>query len=364
LGFYLPVKDEIVFYSIVSNLQFNLEQFCLPLKEVEDICLKFGLPYEKSITLKTDLVTFQQISQELKYIYRRISEDYASFQSFGGIILIEHDNEIITGFKVLNQEMKIIKKMKIIKFNLNYKRNIKKNMTIKEVIKEEDENNNLILNSNKQKENNDLTGNDKLNEFLRELSHYQLPRCIHAYTKLFNDLQEDDMINKCLENLEEISKNIYEICNCQKEKNIINTYSVNLLSCLIPISHVENYNIEQNNNNNEINTSSKNINDISVRCQTFNFNKKQKGKKVSVLYNKNPTLKVSTCLFDQKPSIFTKKKPKKKVKFVDEVYNKSLIEEIYIKSFKGYNIRNNYTMSGKNNTYCKGCKKTACCSII
>ena len=364
LGFYLPVKDEIVFYSIVSNLQFNLEQFCLPLKEVEDICLKFGLPYEKSITLKTDLVTFQQISQELKYIYKRISEDYASFQSFGGIILIEHNNEIITGFKILNQEMKIIKKMKIIKFNLNIKRiNKKSNMTIKEEIKEEDENNNLILNSNKQKENNDLIGNDNLNEFMRELSHYQLPRCIHTYTKLFNDMQEDDMINKCLENLEEISKNIYEICNCQKEKNSINPYSVNLLSCLIPLSHVENYNIEQNNNN-EINTNGKTINDISIRCQTFNFNKKQKGKKVSVLYTKNPTLKVSTCLFDQKPSIFNKKKPKKKVKFVDEVYNKPLTEEIYIKSFKGYNVRNNYTMSSKNNSYCNGCKKTACCLII
>ena len=364
LGFYLPDKDEIIFYSIVSNLQFYLEQFCLPLKEVEDICLKFGLPYEKSITLKTDLVTFQQISQELKYIYRRISEDYASFQSFGGIVLIEQDNEIITGFKILNQEMKIIKKMKIIKFNLNIKRNIKKsNLTIKEVIKEEDENNNLILNSNKPKENNDLINNDKLNEFMRELSHYQLPRCIHAYTKLFNDIKEDDIISKCHENLEEISKNIYEICNCQKEKNNINTYSVNLLSCLIPISQLENYNIEQNNNTNEINTNNNNINDISVRCQTFNFNPKKKGKKVSVLFNKNPTLKVSSYIFDQKPVIFSKKKPKKKVKFVDEVYNKPLTEEVLIKSYKGYNMRNNYMKSNKN-IYCKDCKKTVCCLII
>ena len=120
---------------------------------------------------------------------------------------------------------------------------------------------------------------------MRELSHYQLPRCIHAYTKLFNDIKEDDIISKCHENLEEISKNIYEICNCQKEKNNINTYSVNLLSCLIPISQLENYNIEQNNNTNEINTNNNNINDISVRCQTFNFNPKKKGKKVSVLFN-------------------------------------------------------------------------------
>jgi hypothetical protein len=113
LGFFIPDNNEIIFYSIVSNLPYNFEQFCLPLKEVEDIYMKFGLPYEKAITLKTDLVTFPQISKELKYIYRRISEDYASFQSIGAIVLIENDNEIITGFKILNQEMKIIKKMKI-----------------------------------------------------------------------------------------------------------------------------------------------------------------------------------------------------------------------------------------------------------
>ena len=117
LGFFLPDTEEIIFYYIVSNLQYNVEQFGLPITEIEDICFKFGLPYEKCITLKTDLVTFEQAEKELKVIYRRISEDYASFQSFGAIVLIEQDNEIITGYKVLNQEMKIIKKMQNIKFN-------------------------------------------------------------------------------------------------------------------------------------------------------------------------------------------------------------------------------------------------------
>ena len=55
--------------------------------------------------------------------------------------------------------------------------------------------------------------------------------------------------------------------------------------------------------------------------------------------------------------------PKKKVTFVDEVYNKSLVEEIQIKSFKGYNMRNNYMMSERY-TNCKVCRKTACCLII
>ena len=64
-----------------------------------DICFNFGLSYEKTTVLKTDLVTFDQTQQELKYIYRRISEDYCSFQIYGSIVLIKQDNEIITGSK-------------------------------------------------------------------------------------------------------------------------------------------------------------------------------------------------------------------------------------------------------------------------
>ena len=359
LGFYLPEKEEILFYSIVSNLQYNLEQFCLPLKEVEDICLKFGLPYEKSITLKTDLVTFEQISQELKYIYKRISEDYASFQSLGAIVLIEHDSEIITGFKILNQEMKILKKMKIIKFDLILKKSNKRNNTIRE----EDENNNyIILNSNKQRDDNLIKG-DKLNDFMHELSHYQLPRCVHAFTKLFTDLKEDDTLNKCLEKLEEISKNIYKICNCHKEKNESNAFTINLLSCLIPIDHLTEYNIEQSNKNLIHNN---NITDgNNLRCQTFNDYIVKPKVRNSLALNKNQTFKIPSYLFEQKNIVFNKKKPKKKVKFVDEVYNKSLIEEICIKSFKGYNMKNNYTYSSSDSTTkCISCKKTACCLII
>ena len=73
--------------------------------------------------------------------------------------------------------------------------------------------------------------------------------------------------------------------------------------------------------------------------------------------------KVTNFIFDNKPKIFTKKKVKKKVKFVDEVYNKSLIEEIPIKSFKGYNVKNNFTYGENVNNY-KSDKKTSCCSII
>ena len=228
LGFFLPDTEEIVFYGIVSNLPNNMEQFCLPITEVEDICLKFGLPYEKSITMKTDLVTFEQVEQELKLIYRRISEDYASFQSFGGFILIEHDNEIITGFKILNQEMKIIKKIQSIKFNLNNQVQPQKKS------------------KGKKQEN---VENEKYNKLMYEFSHYQLPRCVHAYLKLFSNIKIEDSLNNCLEILEDISKNIYLNCTCSNEKSLINRYSLNLLSCLIPLDYIDNYDVNKSNNN-------------------------------------------------------------------------------------------------------------------
>lgn len=351
LGFFLEDKDEVKFYSIVSNMQFNIEQFCLPLKDVEDICFKFGLPYEKSIVLKTDLVTYEQIEQELKYIYRRISEDYSTFQSYGAIILIEYNNDIVSGFKILNQEMELIKRMRYIKFNCHFQDFTNRNNTIKEV--DENENENPNAKSNKEKEEN-LINNDKINTLIYELSLFQLPRCVHVYCKVFNDLAEEDTIYKCLENLENISKNIYQLglCNCIKEKNRRNTTSINLLSCLIPKDNLDNYNIERIGEKNNI---------ILQIPQEDNY-------KTIIFENsniKNNTINYfqsKKTLYDKKQTILAKKN-KKKVKYVDEVYNKSLVEEILIKSYKGYNVKNNYIYGENVNNY-KSDKKTSCCEII
>ena len=361
LGYYLEDKDEIMFYSIVSNLQYNIEQFCLPIKNVEDICFKFGLPYEKSTVLKTDLVTYEQIEQELKYIYRRISEDYSSFQSFGAIVLIEHDSEIVTGFKILNQEMKILKIMRYIKFNNYFKDNKNRNNTIKEEDENENENaNNYDMKSNKSKVNDNLINADKINNLMNELSLYQLPRCIHIYCKLFNDLTEDDSLNNCLEHLEEISRNVYklELCNCLKKKKEINTTSINLLSCLIPKDNLDNYNIETMGGNINYHDNNNNNHAISktIKSKTFLDNKNN-----YFSLNNHPS-KVNKIILDKQKTIINKKN-KKRVKFVDEVYNKSLIEEIQIKSFKGYNVKNNYTYGEDNNKY-KSDKKSSCCLII
>ncbi len=370
LGYYLEEKDEIIFYSIVSNLQYNIEQFCLPIKKIEDICFKFGLPYEKSIVLKTDLVTFEQIQQELKYIYRRISEDYASFQSYGAIVLIEHDSEIVSGFKILNQEMKVIKKMKYIKFNCNPRNLTNRNNTIKE----EDEIENaavsnkntrlgLTLKSSKSRADISVNG-DKINNLMYELSHYQLPRCVHIYCKLFNDITEEDTLYQMLEMLENISKNVnkLELCNCIKEKKDVNFTSINLLSCLIPKDNLDNYNIEIMNTNFTTNMLENGDNE--------NGDEKLKNVKSKTMLDNKPNYfslnnhpKVTNIIFERKPSIYTKKKAKKKVKFVDEVYNKSLIEEIPIKSFKGYNVKNNYIYGDNVNNY-KSDKKTSCCAIV
>ena len=331
LGFFLEERDEIIFYSIVSNLQYNNSQFCLPFQSIEDICFKFGLPYEKSIILKTDLVTFEQIEQELKYIYRRISEDYASFQNYGAIILIEQDSEIITGFKIINQEMKILQKM------LNFK--FKKEEINNDIPKEEDELSNQVENFKAQVEEN-LINSDKINIFMNNLSKYHLPRCVHIYSKLFNDLIEDDTTTTCLEKLEEISKNIYKmgICNCIKENNQQNFSSLNLLSCLIPKNELDNYIVP-------ILTNSKNI------CKENN--------KTLIFDNKANYKRLET-----NKSLFHFNKIKKKVKFVDEVYNKSLVEEILIKSFKGYNVKNNFIYGGNNLGSQNDNKTSSCCLVF
>ena len=349
LGFFLSDTEEIVFYGIVSNQPNNMEQFCLHITEVEDICLKFGLPYEKSITMKTDLVTFEQVEQELKLIYRRISEDYASFQSFGGIILIEHDNEIITGFKILNQEMKIIKKIQSIKFNLNKQVQPQKKS------------------KGKNKEN---TENEKYNKLMYEFSHYQLPRCVHTYLKLFSSMKIEDTLSNCLENLEDISKNIYLNCACNNEKSLINRYSINLLSCLIPLDYIDNYDVNKSNNNpnQSVQTKENNISDkpSSLKSRTLNIKIKPNETNVNsfILDNINSTFMVPNCFMDKNTNVFIKKKTKKKVKFVDEVYNKNLVEEILIKSFKGYNMKNNYSTNKSTSSNCNVFRNTACCSIF
>ena len=199
--------------------------------------------------MKTDLVTFEQVEQELKLIYRRISEDYASFQYFGGIVLLENDNNIITGFKILNQEMKVIKKIQTIKFNLNKKPNTQKK------------------GKSHNKSNNGE--NEKINQLMYELSHYQLPRCIHAYLKLFANINIEDSLNACMEKLEEISKTINQNCNCNNEKNVINRYSINLLSCLVSLDFIDN----MNDNNNLVKTEN-NSDQISssLKCKTLNEN--------------------------------------------------------------------------------------------
>ena len=348
LGFFLPDTEEIVFYGIVSNLPGNLEQFCLPITEVEDICLKFGLPYEKSITLKTDLVTFEQVEQELKLIYWRISEDYASFQSFGGIILIEHNNEIITGFKILNQEMKIIKKIHSIKFNLNQKNQPQKKAKGK---------------------NPENIENEKYNKLMYEFSHYQLPRCVHTYLKLFSDMKIEDTLNNCLEILEDISKNINLNCNCNNERSVINRYSVNLLSCLIPLDFIDNY--DTNQNNNQILTTATKENNISdkgssLKSKTLNVKIKKNENNFSSfrIDNINSTFMVQDCFMESNQNICNKKRTKKIVKFVDEVYNKNLVEEILIKSFKNYNMKNNFSTNKNTNSNCNVFRNTACCFIF
>ena len=64
---------------------------------------------------------------------------------------------------------------------------------------------------------------------MKEFSLYQIPRCVHVYTRLFHDLTEEDIFNKCLDKIEDISRNTSNLglCNCIKEKKKISNTSIN-----------------------------------------------------------------------------------------------------------------------------------------
>ena len=167
-----------------------------------------------------------------------------------------------------------------------------------------------------------------------------------------------------IEMLENISKNVnkLELCNCIKDKKEFNFTSINLLSCLIPKDNLDNYNIEIMNTNFTSNMLDNGGNENNVE-NIKNVKSKTMLDSKSNYFSLNNHPKVTNIVFDSKPTIYTKKKAKKKVKFVDEIYNKSLVEEIQIKSFKGYNVKNNFTYGENVNNY-KSDKKTSCCSII
>ena len=334
LGYYLEEKNEITFYSIVDNYM-NTEQFCLPLTEVEDLCYKYQLPYEKSMTMKTDLVTFEQIKKEINYIFHRISEDYAFYQYFGALVLIELDSNIISAFKIINQEMKIFNKIKKIKFS-----------------KEENETTEATALNDDRKKNIP----SKLNKFINKLTYFDLPRNKNLYVQLYNNITEEDSLFKCIELIDDLSKNENEIDvylknNIQNpQPEIINSiYTHNLLSCLIPLDNTkaqpditENFSLSDFQANN------------CIKSSTFDQNPD------------SPPILQSRKIFKESVIITRKKHPqlkKKKVKFVDEIYNKPLADIIPIKCFKSHNIRNNFA-SFSEDICCKGCKQTSCCVII
>ena len=143
-----------------------------------------------------------------------------------------------------------------------------------------------------------------------------------------------------------------------KKKNEINTTSINLLSCLIPKDNLDNYNIETMGGNINYHDNNNNNHAISktIKSKTFLDNKNN-----YFSLNNHPS-KVNKIILDKQKTIINKKN-KKRVKFVDEVYNKSLIEEIQIKSYKGYNVKNNYIYGEEDNNY-KNDKKLSCCLLI
>ena len=136
------------------------------------------------------------------------------------------------------------------------------------------------------------------------------------------------------------------------------------------MDYIDNYDVNKGNNNPNQSTITKenNISDkpSSLKSRTLNVKIKNNETNVNsfILENINSTFMVPNVFMDKNTNVFIKKKTKKKVKFVDEVYNKNLVEEILIKSFKGYNMKNNYSTNKSTSSNCNVFKNTACCIIF
>ena len=132
---------------------------------------------------------------------------------------------------------------------------------------------------------------------------------------------------------------------------------------------IDNFDTNKNNNqNSSVATKENNLIEKanSLKSKTLNMNSKKNEINYNPfrLQNINSTFMVPNCFLEKNQNVFIKKKTNKKVKFVDEVYNKNLVEEILIKSFKGYNMKNNFSTNKETTSSCSVFKNTACCIII
>ena len=312
IGFYIGDPESILtkddnkylsFSYIVQN-QENLNNFSLSRERTESIFTKYNLNYEKSIKRKENIRSFVEAKIDIINLYNEISYNYINFELSGSILIIQSEDKIISAFKILNREMQVI----------NYMKN---------KIKTIGSNKDLII-------NNFINKINKINDLPRDQSIY---KTILENLLLPNELSlKIQNIKFILESDELKNKIVVE------NKNIKNIQSY---PCSLDVS------TDASQYSNHLKNTSKTTLTSYKKKETKTFN-------IDDSFHKNFFSKTNSF-------IQCESKKKKRVNFVDKLYNIPFADITLIQSYKKFNAGNNF-MNKDEESDCK--TRHSCCMLF
>ena len=311
IGFYIGDPESILtknenkylsFSYIVQN-QENLNSFSLSKERTESIFTKYNLKFEKLIKRKENIHSFVEAKIEIINLFNEISYNYINNELSGSILIIQSEDKIISALKILNSEMQVI----------NYMKSKIKNLALTE----------------------DLNIDNFINKIIKT---YQLPRDQSIYKTIFENFLLPNEINLKIQNIKFILENDELKNKIQLESKMIK--KIQSGTCSLDIST----------------DTSQNSNNLKNTSKTTLPSYKKKETKTFYMDDS-----INRCFFSKDNSIFQcETKQKKRVHFVDKLYNIPFADITLIQSYKKFNAGNNY-MNREEVTDCK--MRHACCII-
>ena len=386
LGFYVGDKNslfskdfynekKLIFFNIISNHE-KFSNFSFSFNKTENIFNKFKLDFINFKTIKENINNIQSFKKEINILYNNISEDFYENQKCGSLFVIQSDKRIVSSFKIMNNETKIINDLKI-NYNENEEEFYKKFKNLKlpralsyyldmgrEFKKNYNTNNKYDIFSNNmdkvdtvKNENNIIENNNFDDEINNDNNNYENNN--NNNNKLIL-LDETNEINDNNNNI--ITSIIYKENDFSKKFDIKNNNenNNNNIKTLKSIKNIINNKNSNNLNSKEISIGSQfnsETDDYSLKrsktnSKNFKFNSKSVSKKI---------FSNSYYQYNFRERNINQKK-NKRVKFNDVEFNKPLVDVVVIKSYKKYNASNNYNGNDFNEK--EDDNKNMCCIIL
>ena len=318
IGFYIGNPESILskndnkylIFSYIINNQENLNKFSLSREKTKSIFSKFKLNYENPILKKEQINSFLEIKIEIINLYNEISYNFVSKEYCGSILIIQSEDKVISALKVKNIEMQAITYMKNQINNLPSTTELEPDIFINHIVKK-----------------------------------FELPRESSIYLTILNNLLLPRNLVLKIQNIKFI------LDNDEMKKKIMS----------------ENNNIKKNQNNQNHSFSCS----LDISTNSSIYSNIKTGSKVTLPSVKKKETKNLNNEDSFHKSIFPKdnsfnhneNKQKKKVKFIDKLYNVPFANITLIQSYKKFNSYNNY-MNKFNNDNNVCITKHSCCIIF